>query len=241
MQGLIVYDSSSSEYDIENNHEISTYHYVSTEFGSKPRFEPKSRVQETPMLISTTHGTPVIIWNTKAEIMFGVDETYNHTYNIFEQNETITGALRTLVDDSENSQYFRKGLRVFGGSYNDNENFEPLIGTNTYLISGGRFNTRKGNDGDDIVSITHLPEYKPFYFFFGPQNYEDAERAFLEHVTINLKYDSVKPRLALSLAFMHIVDALIESKKCNCDKFDEKFLQHLEKIVDDIFDYPKAT
>lgn len=213
-----MYDPSNSNYEItqdNNGYNISTYQYDGEE------------------LFSTTRNSPIMIWNVRNSenlVIFNSETIDEHAYN--KKNE-CNGALATLVDYSPNAKYFRKGLRM--STFTNREYF--LIGTNTHL-SGKR-----------------IPEYKPFYFFSGGElieylqrtrkisdfsgiiprtvdqddqfPYRNAIKFFILFLYFTSQFNAsfnIKNKL-LALIFMRGIDAL------RSDSFDEKFLQHSEKLV----------
>lgn len=253
--GLIVYDPSPDDYTIVGD---ESYRYISS-------FVYRY-YQTDHVLYSTNRDAPVVIWNTHlgAEDTYGVAPTYTDSYNKYKSE---MGSLRTLVDFSKDSEYFRKGLRLFGGTNNGNSTFKPLIGTNTYMVpetttttEDNEITTTENQESTTTETpepeLVYVPEYKPFFFFFGPQNYEDAEDSFIAHVEYNLipaettndeivipeptvgnnKYR--KRRIASALGLIYILNALNESQRCNCDAFDDKFNERIEELTQYVLDEP---
>lgn len=183
-------------------------------------------------LFSNSRSAPVMIWNTRDKKIFESNITNEDSYN---KDSDCRGSLNTLVDDYENAYFFRKGLRLFGG------NNYALIGTNTRLFG------------------SQIPEYKPFYFFFGDTNngpilsFDIGGRKMSEipeyiygilifsYLLIeNLRVTAVVKNKILALILMRSADELQNSS--------EKYAQNVEKLVRDViynyygfglyYDYP---
>lgn len=129
-------------------------------------------------------GAPVMILNTNPDrntYHYNANTTcYNPTYSSTAYNSKSD--YRTLCDKTNSNNkanhvgdVFEKGFRTFGGS--NNGSIEPMIGVQ-----------------DDINQV------KPFYFFFGPQDYAGAETKFIELVDNNIKNDVVFCRVPVPLA-----------------------------------------